>query len=84
MFVRVPLGDITVIPAPEQDGAYSPNTVVTLLYATLAADWMSGNALVWAGVDASQEGTAYIAMLEDRFVEIQPRFSVPHPNIPCG
>ena len=93
MFVRVPLGDIFVIPTPDQDGAYSPNTLVTLTATPKVSGaheirpgvfLKSGGDLVWVGVDTWQEGTAYIEMLEDRFVEIQPRFTLPHPIIPCG
>ena len=92
-FVRVPLGDITVIPAPDQDGAYSPNTVVNLTAAPKVSGlneiWPGvflkiGGDLVWVGVDVEQGGNATIRMLEDRCVEIQPRYTVPHPNIPCG
>ena len=94
-FVRVPLGDITVVPASEQDGAYSPNTVVTLT----AKPKESGDGLfinnpqgldlgkvglVWVGVDVDQGGTGIIQMLEDRSVEIQPRTANANPFIPCG
>ena len=92
-FVRVPLGDITVIPAPDQDGAYSPNTVVNLTAAPKVSRvtevrhglfLKSGGDLVWVGVDVEQGGNATIQMLEDRSVEVQPRSTQPHPNIPCG
>ena len=94
MFVRVPLGDITVIPAPEQDGSYSPNTMVTLAAepkvsgvmetGTSGIVYSKAGGLVWVGVDVGQGETAIVQMLEDRFVEVQPRTTTPHPNIPCG
>ena len=93
-FVRVPLGDITVVPAPEQDGAYSPNTVVTLTAEPKVSGVMEtgtagvvlskGGGLVWVGVDFGQGGTATIQMLEDRSVEVQPAYTAPHPVVPCG
>ena len=94
MFVRVPLGDILVIPTPDQDGAYSPNTVVTLTAEPKVSGVMEtgtagvvlskGGGLVWVGVDVEQGGSATIQMLEDRSVEVQPGSTQPHPNILCG
>ena len=82
-----------MIPAPEQDGAYSPSTVVNLTAAPKVSGlneiWPGvflkiGGDLVWVGVDVEQGGNATIQMLEDRFVEVQPGSTQPHPNILCG
>lgn len=75
-FVSVTVALVKVSPSPDADGAYTANTVVTLV----ALPREAGTQLVWSGVDGQQAGKTTVQMTADRFPEVRVATIVAQPT----